>query len=87
MDVVTFKAVWSGAQATNGDFSIDVSDDQINWYSLDFGQAMPLDGAIGSSHMIISEIGFKFLRCSYSQSNPSATGLLNITVFATDKAA
>lgn len=84
-DTVTYKVDWSGGQATNGDLTIEYSDDGITWRALDFGATPNTNGASGNHSFIITEIGFKLLRCTYTRTNALASGSMNVTVFSTNK--
>ena len=89
-DTVTYEASWAGASAINGDISIEYSRDEQEpktWHKLDFGTTMSLDGASGTHQLIITEIGFKFLRPVYDRTDAGAAGLLNWSIFATNKGA
>jgi hypothetical protein len=84
-DTVTYKLKWFGGQVTNGNLSIESSDDLVTWSPLDFGATINTDGATGEHRFIINEIGFKYLRPVYTRTNAGATGALEASVFASNK--
>ena len=84
-DTATYKIKWSGGQATNGNLSIESSDDLIIWSPLDFGATINTNGASGEHRLIINEIGFKYLRPVYTRTNAGATGTLEASLFASNK--
>jgi hypothetical protein len=87
-DVVEFTVAWSGAQATNGDIVIEAwSDDITGWIPLDFGAIISLDGASSNHKLIIQQVSFKKVRPIYTRTNATASGVLNIVVYATTKGA
>lgn len=86
-DVVELIASWSGAQATNGDLLIEASLDGENWYALDFGVTISLDGVSGNHQMIIQQVSFSDIRTTYNRTNGSASGDLSLQLFATTKGA
>lgn len=90
MDTVTYEFQWSGGQATNGDLSIEYSRDEKEprvWKPLQFGVTINTDGASGTHQLIITEVGFKYTRPAYTQTNLSSTGIINCSVFATNRGA
>lgn len=89
-DTVTYEFSWEGGDAVNGDFSVEYSRDEEEpkeWKELDFGATINSNGAEGVHRLIITEVGFKFTRPKYTQTDSDATGTLNVSVFATNKGA
>lgn len=87
-DVAQYVAIWSGGQATNGDLKVQgYLNDITGWFDLDFGATISLDGASGNHQLIIQQVSFKKIRPVYTRTNASASGSLNIVVFATTKGA
>jgi len=84
-DVVTYSVKWTGGALTNGNVEIQKSKDGITWQALDFGLPIALATASDSHEIIINEIGFTYLRPVYKRTNVSATGLLNIEIFSSNK--
>lgn len=83
-DVVQFAAVWTGGQATNGDLTIEAwINESTGWLTLEFGATISLDGASGNHQLIIQQVSFKKVRPVYTRTNGSATGTLEIAIFAT----
>ena len=86
-DTVTYEATWTGGQATNGTIDIEYSKDGLIWHNLDFGATIGTIGASDTHRMVIIEIGFKFTRPKYTRTNISASGVINFSVFCTNKGA
>ncbi len=86
-DTVTYDFLWSGGQSSNGTIGVQYSRDNINWYNLDFGTTISLGTVSGDHNLVITEVGFQYARPYYTQTNGSATGLLNVTIFCTTKGA
>jgi len=83
-DVVNVLVSWSGAQSSNGTFKIQAwTDSTIGWHDLDFGNTINLDTSSGSHQLIIQQVSFLKIRPVYTRVNGSATGSLNVVVFAT----
>ena len=82
-DVVQYEVEWSGASLTSGDISVQATLDGVSWFNLDFGTTISLAGAAGNHQIIIKQVSFIKTRLIYTRTNPSATGSLNVTVFAT----
>lgn len=88
LDVVTYNVEWSGAQATNGNLTIEFSNDKgATWKTLSFGSVPALDTAADHHELIIQAVGFDLLRPVYTRTNVSASGTLNVRVFGTTKGA
>lgn len=86
-DTVTYDFSWSGGQSSNGTIGIQYSRDNVTWTALDFGTTISLGAVSGTHSLVITEIGFQYVRPYYIRTNGSATGLLNISLFATNKGA
>lgn len=86
-DTVTFQVTWTGGQTTNGDFSVEASLDNVNWYALDFGATMSMNTASDYIRAVITEVGFNYVRPKYTRTNGSATGTFIVKLFATTKGA
>lgn len=83
-DVVNILAVWTGGQATNGNIVVEVwSSDATGWVALDFGAVIALDTASGNHQLIIQQVSFEKVRVNYVRTNGSASGTLQISIFAT----
>ena len=86
-DTLTYTALWSGGALTNGKLVIEASLDEIDWSELDFADTIQVDGAADYLRAIVNEIGFSYIRPKYVRINPSATGVINVTVFASNRGA
>lgn len=86
-DTITYEASWSGGDAINGDIGIEYSrtGEPGTWKALDFGATIDTNGASGTHRMIITEVGFKYTKATYTRKNAGATGSLTIAVFASNK--
>jgi hypothetical protein len=90
-DGVTYKIGWTGGQVLNGNCQIEYSTD-INGEDSTF-KILPLDGvpelsgAAGDHLVLITEIGFVWLRPRYIRTDPGATGTLEVSIFQTNKGA
>jgi len=83
-DVVNILAVWTGGQATSGNLIVEVwSSDATGWVALDFGATISLDTASSNHQLIIQQVSFEKVRVKYSRTNGSASGTLNVAIFAT----
>jgi hypothetical protein len=82
-DVVQYDVEWTGASLTSGDISIEATLDGVVWFTLDFGSTVSLAGASGNHQLIIKQVSFIKTRPVFTRTNPSASGTLNVTVFAT----
>lgn len=82
-DVVQIDVEWSGGQVSNGTIAIEATIDGIVWFELDFGSTISLAGASGNHQIIIKQVSFTDIRPVFTQTNPSATGTLTATLFAT----
>lgn len=90
MDSVTYEFSWSGGNTQNGDISVEYSRDTKEpktWKALDFGATIDTNGASGAHRLIITEIGFQFVRPVYDRTNVAATGTMEVSLFATNKGA
>jgi hypothetical protein len=91
-DTVTYEADWSGGQATNGNLEIEYCrDEKITsssvWKTLPLDGTPALDTAADTHLIIITEIGFKWLRPKYTRTNVAASGLLTVGIFQSNKGA
>jgi len=89
-DAVTYEISWSGGQATNGNLIIEYTKDPeglTGWRTLPLDGTPVLNGAEGSHLILITEIGFNFLRPHYERTNVGATGSLEVNIFQTNKGA
>ena len=87
-DVVQFVVAWESGQASNGDIAIEAwLNNETGWFVLEFGATISLDGASGNHQLIIQQVSFKKVRPVYTRTNGSATGTLNVAIFATSKGA
>lgn len=84
-DIAMMNVSWSGGQATNGDITIEAFDG-FAWHPLDFGATISLDGASGN-HQLLIDVSFQKLRPVYTRTNASASGALDVSIFATSKGA
>lgn len=86
-DTLTYTALWTGGALTNGKIVIEASLDGETWTELDFADTIQVDGAADYLRAIINEIGFSYVRPKYVRINPAATGIVNVTVFASNRGA
>lgn len=83
IDVINLTVTWSGAQATNGNLTIEYWNSSVQgWIALDFGATISLNGATGSHQITITDIAFEKIRPVYTRTNGSASGTLNIVIVA-----
>ena len=86
-DVVTYEVSWSGGQATNGNIEIEYSKDGKSWKTLPLDRTPALNTASDTHLIIITEIGFKYLRPKYTRTNALASGYLTVGIFQSNKGA
>lgn len=86
-DVVTYEVSWSGGQVTNGNIEIEYSKDGQVWKTLPLDGTPALNTASDTHLIIITEIGFKYLRPKYTRTNALASGSLTVGIFQTNKGA
>lgn len=89
-DTVTYDFNWSGGAATNAKISIEFTKDEHEpktWNELDFGASIEANGPSGNHRLIITEVGFRSLRPKITRLDAGASGIINASVFATNKGA
>jgi len=84
-DTITYDIHWSAGAFINGEVIIEHSKDGLTWTTLDFGALIVITPENGSHQLIITEVGFKFLRPTYTKTSVSATGNITISIFCTNK--
>jgi len=84
-DTVTYDIHWDSGAFTDGAVVIEHSKDGLTWTVLDFGAPILITPEQGSHQLIITEVGFKFLRPTYNRSSVSAVGNITISIFCTNK--
>jgi len=82
-DAVSFFLEFTGTPT--GTFTIEWSNDDINWYALDFGSTISAVGAAGNHKIDINLITFKFLRVVYTRTG--GVGSLDAIIKSTTKGA
>ena len=77
-DNVGIQAVFTGTPT--GTFSVQVSNDQVNWDSITFSSAPVAVGAAGSVYMDVNQMSAPYIRLVYTP--VSGNGTLNATITA-----
>lgn len=84
-DFISYRLVWGGGAGVDGSFSVEVSDDELTWISLDFGQTLPVSTDTGNDYILIKDVHFKYARVVYTR--VAGTGNIDITLKAGTKGA
>lgn len=62
LDELRYLVMWSNGSSLNATFTAEVSDDNINWDTLDLSTPMNLSGTSGKIVMLVRCIIFKYIR-------------------------
>ncbi len=79
MDNIGIVLNWTGTSPV-GVISIEVSNDQIVWNALDFGQAIPISGNSGSHIIEITQLPFTYLKAVYTKTSGVGTLFASIAL-------
>ena len=83
-DTVVYNFTWSGGQTVNGNIGIDASLDGSTWFPLDFGTTIVTSAVSGLHQLFIQTVGFNYTRPTYTRTNGSASGTLNVELFCSN---
>lgn len=92
-DVVQVNFEWTGGTigVTAGTIEIlatmaeNPNDPDAYWFNLDFGATIEIIDDAGDHQLVIEQVSFMHLKPKYTQTDVSAIGTLNATVFAMAK--
>lgn len=62
LDAIAYDIVWANGSSLNAEAKIQYSNDDENWYDLDFGSTISLAGASGHHKIDVELIIFKYIR-------------------------
>lgn len=79
LDNVGVLLSWTGTSPV-GAITFDVSNDNSNWVSLDFGSVIAISGNTGSHVISINQLPFIYIRAKYTKT--SGTGTLTASLNA-----
>lgn len=70
---------WAGTSPV-GQFFVDVSNDNTNWVTLDFGSAVSISGDSGSHAIDMTQLPFSYIRSRYVKTSGTGTLNANLTI-------
>lgn len=78
MDNIGIVMNWTGTSPV-GVVTIQVSNDQLTWASLDFGSAIAVSGDTGNNVIDIAQLPYSYLRAVYTKTSGTGTLFSSLT--------